>query len=133
MNSRVEGLIKFIDKSMTAHFAVKNMEDLLVENDYTELKLEEEFNLNGKKFYVRIDDTALLAINIGDKKLEDGFKIIGSHTDSPTFRIKRNPVMKSAGNVILNTEVYGGPILYTWIDRLCQRLEELVISKKEKL
>lgn len=133
MNSRVEGLIKFIDKSMTAHFAVKNMEDLLVENDYTELKLEEEFNLNGKKFYVRIDDTALLAINIGDKKLEDGFKIIGSHTDSPTFRIKRNPVMKSAGNVILNTEVYGGPILYTWIDRLLSAAGRISYFKEGKV
>lgn len=133
MNSRVEGLIKFIDKSMTAHFAVKNMEDLLVENDYTELKLEEEFNLNGKKFYVRIDDTALLAINIGDKKLEDGFKIIGSHTDSPTFRIKRNHVMKSAGNVILNTEVYGGPILYTWIDRLLSAAGRISYFKEGKV
>lgn len=133
MNSRVESLMSFIDKSMTAHFAVKNMEDLLVENDYTELKLEEEFNLNGKKFYVRIDDTALLAINIGDKKLEDGFKIIGSHTDSPTFRIKRNPVMKSAGNVILNTEVYGGPILYTWLDRLLSAAGRISYFKEGKV
>lgn len=133
MNSRVESLMSFIDKSMTAHFAVKNMEDLLVENDYTELKLEEEFNLNGKKFYVRIDDTALLAINIGDKKLEDGFKIIGSHTDSPTFRIKRNPVMKSAGNVILNTEVYGGSILYTWLDRLLSAAGRISYFKEGKV
>lgn len=133
MNSRVEGLVNFIDKSMTAHFAVKNIENLLVENDYTELKLEEEFKLNGKKFYVKIDDTALLAINIGDKKLEDGFKIIGSHTDSPTFRIKRNPVMKSAGNIILNTEVYGGPILYTWMDRLLSAAGRISFFKEGKI
>lgn len=114
---RVKDLIGFIDKSMTAHFAVKNMVELLDKNGYKEWKIKEEFKLDGAKFYVKIDDTALLALNIGDKKLEDGFKIIGSHTDSPTFRIKRNPIMKSAGNVILNTEIYGGPILYTWMDR----------------
>ncbi|WP_455256773.1 M18 family aminopeptidase [Peptoniphilus asaccharolyticus] len=114
---RVKDLIGFIDKSMTAHFAVKNMVELLDKNGYKEWKIKEEFKLDGSKFYVKIDNTALLALNIGDKKLEDGFKIIGSHTDSPTFRIKRNPIMKSAGNVILNTEIYGGPILYTWMDR----------------
>lgn len=114
---RIKGLIEFIDKSMTAHFAAKNLIDLLIENDYKELKVDEEFILEGSKFYIKIDDTAVLALNIGEDKLKEGFKIIGSHTDSPTFRIKRNPIIKRANNVVLNTEVYGGPLLYTWFDR----------------
>lgn len=49
---------------------------------------------------------------------EQGFKIIGAHTDSPTFRIKPAPEITSEDNYIkLNTEVYGGPILNTWLDR----------------
>ena len=49
---------------------------------------------------------------------ETGFKIITAHSDSPCFRIKPNPEMLSNdGLVRLNTEVYGGPILYTWFDR----------------
>src|SRR3712207_9294348 len=49
---------------------------------------------------------------------ENGFKIIGAHTDSPSFRIKPNPEIISEESYIkLNTEVYGGPILNTWLDR----------------
>ena len=48
---------------------------------------------------------------------ETGFKIISAHSDSPCFRIKPNPAMAKEGVISLNTEVYGGPILYTWFDR----------------
>src|SRR3712207_3890809 len=49
---------------------------------------------------------------------ENGFKIIGSHTDSPTFRIKPDAEMSVENKYLkLNTEVYGGPILNTWMDR----------------
>ena len=49
---------------------------------------------------------------------ETGIKIIAAHSDSPCFRIKPNPVIKAENGIIkLNTEVYGGPILYTWFDR----------------
>ena len=49
---------------------------------------------------------------------ESGFKIIAAHSDSPGFRIKPNCEMVTDGNIVkLNTEVYGGPILYTWFDR----------------
>jgi aspartyl aminopeptidase len=48
----------------------------------------------------------------------DGFKIISAHSDSPGFRIKPNAAMVCDGGIVkLNTEVYGGPILYTWFDR----------------
>jgi aspartyl aminopeptidase len=47
-----------------------------------------------------------------------GYKIICAHSDSPGFRIKPNAEMLCSGNTLkLNTEVYGGPILYTWFDR----------------
>ena len=55
---------------------------------------------------------------MGNGSANDGFKIISAHSDSPGFRIKPHPEMLTDGNIIkLNTEVYGGPILYTWFDR----------------
>jgi len=53
----------------------------------------------------------------GAINLKKGFKIFGSHTDSPGFRIKPNPEMVTENILRLNTEVYGGPILSTWFDR----------------
>ncbi len=58
--------------------------------------------------------SAVFAFIPGDGPSDAGYKIISAHSDSPGFRIKPNPEMKGDGGVVrLNTEVYGGPILYT--------------------
>ena len=49
--------------------------------------------------------------------MKKGFEIIGSHTDSPTFKVKSNPEMADAGFLKLNIEAYGGMIHSTWLDR----------------
>ncbi|MGL5085440.1 MAG: M18 family aminopeptidase, partial [Clostridium sp.] len=50
--------------------------------------------------------------------VEDGFRLIGAHTDTPGFRIKPNPEIITGSKYLkLNTEGYGGPILSTWFDR----------------
>ena len=58
-------------------------------------------------------------MRVGKKSpVETGFKLIAAHSDSPCFRIKPNAEMPGDGGIVrLNTEVYGGPILYTWFDR----------------
>ncbi len=64
------------------------------------------------------NDSAIFAFTVGDSDPEDGFRIIAAHSDSPGFRIKPDCEILCDGNIVkLNTEVYGGPILYTWFDR----------------
>lgn len=45
------------------------------------------------------------------------WRIIGAHTDSPNLRIKPRPDAGRAGAVQLGVEVYGGPLLNSWLDR----------------
>lgn len=116
----VKGLIDFIDDSPCSYFAVKNIKDELENKGFKKYDLSEKLDLSvGDKGYFVTNDSGIIAFNIFSNDVENkGFKIAGSHTDSPGFRIKSNPVMKNGNNVKLNTEVYGGPILSTWFDRV---------------
>jgi aspartyl aminopeptidase len=113
-------LIDFIYESPTAFHAVDNVKNTLVNKGFKELKEEESWKLekNSKYFMIK-NHSALVAFTVGKGKVqENGFKIIGAHTDSPSFRVKPSPEMTSENSYIkLNTEVYGGPILNTWLDR----------------
>lgn len=113
----IKDLIKFIDESPLNYFAVENSKKLLKENGFKEVKEDDKWKLvEGGKYFVTRDDTALIAFTVGGE-LRKGFDIIGSHTESPTFKIKSNPEMTSYGYLKLNTEVYGGAIFSTWLDR----------------
>lgn len=111
-------LIEFIGHSPTAYHAVEQITTTLANQHFVELQPSDKWELkNGGKYYVTFHQSACLAFVIGEGVVENGFKIIGAHTDSPSFRIKPHPEMVENGYLKLNTEVYGGPILNTWLDR----------------
>ncbi|HEX3021956.1 MAG TPA: M18 family aminopeptidase, partial [Lachnospiraceae bacterium] len=45
------------------------------------------------------------------------FRIVATHTDHPCLKVKPSADLTSNGFRKINTEVYGGPILNTWLDR----------------
>lgn len=113
-------LLDFINKSKTAFQAAYEVKSALDRNGFLELKESDSWDLKkGGKYYVMKNNSAIIGFEIGSGEIEeDGFRLIGAHTDSPGFRIKPNAEIKSEGTYIkLNTEVYGGPILSTWFDR----------------
>lgn len=109
-------LINFIDRSPLNYFAVKNASEILEENGFKKVKEDEVWDLEKGKYYTTRDDSALIAFEIGED-IKKGFDIIGSHTDSPTFKIKSNSEMADTGFLKLNIEAYGGMIHSTWLDR----------------
>ncbi|MDO4901594.1 M18 family aminopeptidase [Actinomyces sp.] len=44
-------------------------------------------------------------------------RIVGAHTDSPALRLKPRAAMVREGVQLLNVEVYGGPLLNSFLDR----------------
>lgn len=118
--NKIDSLLKFMDSSPCNFLAVKTIKEILNSNGYTEKELKDKITAEpGEKFYVTKNDSAIFAFKVGKKSpAETGFRIVAAHSDSPCFRIKPNAEMCGEGNIVrLNTEVYGGPILYTWFDR----------------
>lgn len=113
-------LIDFIDESPTAFHAVVAVKLRLQHAGFCELSESDTWQLKpGGKYFVTKNQSAIIAFALGCQTAEEsGFRIVTAHTDSPSFRIKPAPEIKSEGKYIkLNTEIYGGPILNTWFDR----------------
>jgi len=112
-------LMTFIDDSPTMFHTVASCVALLEQNGYIRLEPTNHWLIEvGGKYYTHTNHSSLIAFCVhSDDVMDEGFKIVSTHSDTPGFRIKPNPQMQVENYIKLNTEVYGGPILNTWFDR----------------
>ena len=117
----INNLISFLNDSPVNFLAVKTIAAILDSAGYKRVNAEDRLLElpAGSKIYVTKNDSSIFAFRIGKAKIADnGFRLICAHSDSPTFRIKPNAEITAEGGIVrLNTEVYGGPIMSTWMDR----------------
>ena len=111
----------FMNASPVNFFAVETIKKCLTEAGYKEWKAGEPCPevKSGDKLFSTKNGSAIFAFHIGKKTLaEGGMRIISAHSDSPCFRVKPNAEIKCEGSLVkLNTELYGGAIMSTWMDR----------------
>ena len=115
----INDLMTFLDRSSVNFLAAEELCNRLEQAGFSRLDPAEKWNLEkGGKYYITQNQTAVMAFALSTEGPDAGYKIISAHSDSPGFRIKPKAQMNGEGGIIrLNTEVYGGPILYTWFDR----------------
>ncbi|MGI6394667.1 MAG: M18 family aminopeptidase [bacterium] len=125
-------LIDFIYESPTAFHAAENIEKKLKSKGFSELKESESWKISsGDKFFVKRNDSSIIAFVIGkEKPVKTGFRIAGAHTDSPLLKIKEEGENRSASSIRVTTETYGGPLIYTWLDRDLGIAGRVVVKSK---
>ncbi|MCF7885706.1 MAG: M18 family aminopeptidase [Candidatus Marinimicrobia bacterium] len=135
MRNRSADLKSFLDNSPTAGWAAKSAENILKQNGFRQVDEKEKWKLQaGDKFFINRGGSAIAAGVIGQKSLaESGFNIIGSHTDSPGFRVKSKSVYEKENYIQLGVEIYGGPLLASWTDRELSLAGKIVIEEADGL
>lgn len=126
-------LCAYIDASPSPYHAVAETARRLEACGFSRLDEAADWALRpGASHYVTRGDASLLAFRVGEKSpVEAGFRIIGAHTDSPNLRLKPQCATGREGYAQLGVEVYGGVLLYTWLDRDLGLAGRLVVEEPD--
>lgn len=127
-------LIKFIEKSPTCFHAVATMKEILKKEGYIELREADKWEVKkGGNYYVTRNDSSIIAFSVPKDEIK-GFRIMASHSDSPSFKIKENPEMTVDNKYVkLNVERYGGMICAPWFDRPLSVAGRVIVKEDGKL
>lgn len=123
----------FIAASPSSFHAAHTAGQRLASAGFTQLAEEEQWPVHGKFFMIR--DGAIIAWVVPPKATATtGFNILGAHTDSPSFKLKPKSTTGRFGWLQAGVEVYGGPLINSWLDRELQFAGRLVdLDGSEKL
>ncbi|CAM0116987.1 M18 family aminopeptidase [Rhabdochlamydiaceae symbiont of Dictyostelium giganteum] len=115
MSGVTDSLISLIKRSPTSWHFVQCAKEELFQYGFIPLEERRPWNLEkGKSYFVqRNGSLAFFTLPSNPSR----FKILGAHTDSPALKLKPHPLISHQGYHQLLTELYGGPILSSWMNR----------------
>ena len=111
-----DDLVEFLQESVTPFHAAATAESWLRAAGFTRLEEADYWNLEpGKGYYTTRNGSSVVAWRVPDHAI-GGWRIVASHSDSPTWKIKTD-IVENDGCRRLSVEGYGGMIMSTWLDR----------------
>ena len=124
-------LLDFLDASPSCYHAVDNLARRLEAEGYERLREVEPWTLRtGGKYYVVRGDSSLAAFRVPGG-VPAGFMLAAAHSDSPTYKVREEAEVLSAGNCVrLAVEPYGGMIARSWLDRPLSVAGRLVVRRE---
>ncbi|MBA3721290.1 MAG: M18 family aminopeptidase [Parachlamydiaceae bacterium] len=116
-NPIIQDFLSFLNQCPTSWHATAAAVKILKNKGFRELKEDQSWNLTpGNRYFVTRNDSSLCAF-ILPKSTPERVRILASHSDSPGFKIKPQPEIRKQNMILLSTEIYGSPLLNSWLNR----------------
>lgn len=113
----VNDLASFVAASPSSFHAAAEAARRLEDAGFTGLNEREAWEPGAGKYFVIRDGAIIAWVQPESATATTGFHILGSHTDSPSFKLKPKSTTGAHGWLQAGVEVYGGPLLNSWLDR----------------
>lgn len=112
-----DDLMNFLASAPSPYHAVAVAAERLEKAGFRQVKETAAWDgTTGGRYVIR--GGALIAWFVpADAVAHTPFRIVGAHTDSPNLRVKPLPDAGSHGWRQIAVEIYGGPLLNSWLDR----------------
>ena len=108
-----KGYIDYMNKSKTEREIIENSKKIAEAHGFKDINEYQNLAAGDKVYYINHEKSMYLAV-IGNKPLENGLNIIGSHADSPRLDLKPNPLYEDSEFAYFKTHYYGGIKKYQW-------------------
>lgn len=113
----LSGLISFLRRSPGCFHAVDTVCQRMEAEGFHRLNEKDSWNLqSGESYYVIRGGSSILSFQLPKGK-PNRMRLMASHSDSPSFKLKPGKTLTADGLTRLNVEKYGGAIVSSWFDR----------------
>src|SRR5271167_2209624 len=112
----INQLIHFIDSSPTAWHAAANVKRRLDQEGFVALDEASSWKLKPSHGYYVVRSGSIIAFRLPKSPIRQAL-CLAAHTDSPGLKLKPSGQYVVGDVQLLHFEVYGAPILATWLGR----------------
>ena len=122
-------LCAFLAEAVTPWHAVACLAKALERSGFERISPTYDWELRTGSCYYFIREGTLVAFKHSET---GGWRIVGTHTDSPNLRLKQHAAKYEEGVWKLGVEVYGGALLAPWFDRDLSLAGRVVVDSGQK-
>jgi aspartyl aminopeptidase len=116
-SQHLDSLASFIQASPSSFHAVAEVARQLTAGGFAELDEGDAWDAGAGSYFVIRDGAIVAWRQPASAEATTPYRIVGSHTDSPGFKLKPQPTTSTLGWLQAGVEVYGGPLFNSWLDR----------------
>jgi aspartyl aminopeptidase len=113
----ISDLVEFLDRSPTAWHATEQAAEKLKERGFQELHEKDRWDLRPSTSYFVVRNGTSLCAFVTPEKPPQSVRVAAAHSDSPALKIKPKGEYRQENMTMIDVEVYGGPLLSSWLNR----------------